>query len=226
MHRIPLYGKLMELPMFQGMSKDDLATVLGQTRFDFAQKKAGATIVRAEDECTHLYFLLNGRMEVSAQAHDNGYIFSEEIDAPYILQPENLFGISPRYTRTFVAKATCSLLLLSKSEVLRLTDDFIIFKFNLLNTISTQAQKAERLPWRHCAPNLEHRITRFITTHCIHPAGSKLVHIKMQKLANELNDNRLNVSRALNGMQKQGLIQLKRGCIVIPMLEKLVAEWG
>ncbi|MFC2494428.1 MAG: Crp/Fnr family transcriptional regulator, partial [Prevotella sp.] len=171
-------------------------------------------------------FLLSGRMEVSAQAHDNGYTFTEDIGAPYILQPENLFGISPRYTRTFVAKATCSLLLLSKSEVLRLTDDFIIFKFNLLNTISTQAQKAERLPWRHCAPNLEHRITRFITTHCTHPAGSKLVHIKMQKLANELNDNRLNVSRALNGMQKQGLIQLKRGCIVIPMLEKLVAEWG
>ena len=217
MQRIPLYGKLMELPMFQGMSKDDLAAVLGQTRFDFAQKKAGATIVRAEEECTHLYFLLNGRMEVSAQAHDNGYTFTEEIGAPYILQPENLFGISPRYTRTFVAKAT---------EVLRLTDDFIIFKFNLLNTISTQAQKAERLPWRHCDSNLEHRITRFITAHCIHPAGRKLVHIKMQKLANETNDNRLNVSRALNGIQKQGLIQLKRGCIVIPMLEKLVAEWG
>ena len=221
MQRVPLYGKLMELPMFQGMSKDDLAAVLGQTRFDFAQKKAGATIVRAEEECTHLYFLLSGRMEVSAQAHDNGYTFVEEIGAPYILQPENLFGISPRYTRTFVAKATCSLLLLRKSEVLRLTDDFIIFKFNLLNTISTQAQKAGKLPWRHCDSNLEHRITRFITAHCIHPAG-----IKMQKLANEMNDNRLNVSRALNAMQKQGLIQLKRGCIEIPMLEKLVAEWG
>ena len=165
-------------------------------------------------------------MEVSAQAHDNGYTFTEDIGAPYILQPENLFGISPRYTRTFVAKATCSLLLLSKSEVLRLTDDFIIFKFNLLNTISTQAQKAGRQPWRHCDSNLEHRITRFFTAHCIHPAGRKLVHIKMQKLANEMNDNRLTVSRALNGMQKQGLIQLKRGCIVIPMLEKLVAEWG
>lgn len=226
MQRVPLYGKLMELPMFQGMSKDDLAAVLGQTRFDFAQKKAGTTIVRAEEECTHLYFLLSGRMEVSAQAHDNGYTFVEEIGAPYILQPENLFGISPRYTRTFVAKATCSLLLLSKSEVLRLTDDFIIFKFNLLNTISTQAQKAGKLPWRHCDSNLEHRITRFITAHCIHPAGRKLVHIKMQKLANEMNDNRLNVSRALNAMQKQGLIQLKRGCIEIPMLEKLVAEWG
>ena len=226
MQRVPLYGKLMELPMFQGMSKDDLAAVLGQTRFDFAQKKAGATIVRAGNECTHLYFLLNGRMEVSAQAHDNGYIFTEEIGAPYILQPENLFGISPRYTRTFVAKATCSLLLLSKSEVLRLTDDFIIFKFNLLNTISTQAQKAARLPWRHCYSGLEHRIARFFTSHCIHPAGPKLVQIKMEKLANEMNDSRLNVSRALNHMQSQGLIELKRGRIAIPMLEKLVTEWG
>ena len=40
MQRIPLYSKLMELPMFQGMSTDDLVAVLGQTRFDFAQKKA------------------------------------------------------------------------------------------------------------------------------------------------------------------------------------------
>ena len=45
MQRIPLYSKLMELPMFQGMSKDDLMAVIGQTRFDFAQKEVGETIV-------------------------------------------------------------------------------------------------------------------------------------------------------------------------------------
>ena len=223
---MPLYAKLIELPMFQGMSTDDLVAVLGQTRFDFAQKKAEETIAKAANECTHLCFLLNGKMQVASQADDNSYTFIEEIDAPYILQPENLFGISPRYTRTFIAQSTCSLLLLSKSEVLRLTDDFIIFKFNLLNTISTQAQKAARLPWRHCRSPLLHRIARFFIVHCLHPAGKKLVHIKMEKLANEMNDSRLNVSRALNHMQSQGLIELKRGRIAIPMLEKLVTEWG
>lgn len=226
MQRIPLYSKLMELPMFQGMSKDDLMAVIGQTRFDFAQKEVGETIVSAGDECAHLSFLLSGQMEVRSQADDNSYIFIEEIGSPFILQPENLFGISPRYTRTFVAKTTCSLLLLSKSEILRLADDFIIFKFNLLNTISTQAQKAARLPWRHCHNGLEHRIIRFFTSHCIHPAGSKLVQIKMEKLANEMNDSRLNISRVLNHMQKQGLIELKRGRVIIPMLEKMAAGLG
>ena len=223
---MPLYAKLIELPMFQGMSTDDLVAVLGQTRFDFAQKKAEETIAKAGNECTHLCFLLNGKMQVASQADDNSYTFIEEIDAPYILQPENLFGISPRYTRTFIAQSTCSLLLLSKSEVLRLTDDFIIFKFNLLNTISTQAQKAARQPCRRCRSSLLHRIARFFIVHCLHPAGKKLVHIKMEKLANEMNDSRLNVSRALNHMQSQGLIELKRGRIAIPMLEKLVTEWG
>ena len=64
MQRIPLYSKLMELPMFQGMSKDDLMAVIGQTRFDFAQKEAGETIANAGDECAHLSFLLSGQMEV------------------------------------------------------------------------------------------------------------------------------------------------------------------
>ncbi|MBF1590811.1 MAG: winged helix-turn-helix domain-containing protein, partial [Prevotella shahii] len=74
--------------------------------------------------------------------------------------------------------------------------------------------------------SLLHRIARFFIVHCLHPAGKKLVHIKMEKLANEMNDSRLNVSRALNHMQSQGLIELKRGRIAIPMLEKLVTEWG
>ena len=93
----------------------------------------------------------------------------------------------------------------------------------MLNTISTQAQKAARLPWRHCYSGLEHRIARFFTSHCIHPAGPKLVQIKMEKLANEMNDSRLNISRVLNHMQTQGLIELKRGRVIIPMLEKMAA---
>ena len=226
MHRSLFFSKLMELPMFQGMSKDDLQAVIGQTRFEFANKNKAETIVKAGDECTHLYFLVEGCMQVTANADDNGYTFIEHIGAPYILQPENLFGISPRYTRTFIAHEQCRLLLVSKDETLKLTDDFIIFKFNLLNTISTQAQKAARMPWRHSESAIEHRIVRFLTTHCLYPAGEKSVLIKMTKLADELNDTRLNVSKALNRMKQQKLITLKRGNIHIPCLEKLIKNWG
>ena len=44
----------------------------------------------------------------------------------------------------------------------------------------------------------------------------------MKQLANELNDSRLDISRALNRLQEKGLITLYRGRIEIPFLEKLI----
>ena len=44
----------------------------------------------------------------------------------------------------------------------------------------------------------------------------------MNQLAGELNDSRLNISRALNEMQHDGLLVLSRGRIDIPSLEHLM----
>ena len=44
----------------------------------------------------------------------------------------------------------------------------------------------------------------------------------MEELANAINDTRLNVSKALNGMQENGLLELHRGEIVVPDLERLI----
>jgi len=44
----------------------------------------------------------------------------------------------------------------------------------------------------------------------------------MNRLALELNDSRLNVSRALNRLQSKGLLSLHRGKIEIPLLEHLL----
>ena len=49
-----------------------------------------------------------------------------------------------------------------------------------------------------------------------------VLKIKMEELANAINDTRLGVSKALNGMQEDGLLELHRGEIVIPDIERLV----
>ena len=43
----------------------------------------------------------------------------------------------------------------------------------------------------------------------------------MQRLADEVNDSRRNVSQCLNVMQQNGLLLLRRGQIEVPALEKL-----
>lgn len=217
-----IYDKILELPLFQGMSKNDLERIVGQRRFGFHKIGDGKEVAKEGAPCHSLQFLLNGILTVISSADDHGYTLTEEITAPNILQPEHLFGLSQRYSRTFITKGACGILSIEKEEVVKLSKDSEIFRINLLNILSTQSQKQQRYPWHSQPSQLEKRIAKFIERHCVRPAGAKQMKIKMERLAHELNDSRLDISKALNTMERQGLIILRRGCIEIPAFERLI----
>ena len=155
-------------------------------------------------------------------ADDRGYMVVEQLEAPVVLQPEVIFGYTQRYTHTFVAQTDANFITVDKDEVLRLSEDFLVFRLNLLNMFATQTQKMSRLLWQHVPDSLENRIVRFFAQHCIYPAGPKMFHVLMNRLAEELNDSRLDVSRALNALQRDGKIVLHRGRVEIPQMERLL----
>lgn len=224
MAELTLYDTLLSLPLFLGMSRSDLQQVAGQTKFDFRKYAAGETIVRDGEECSHLYFPLNGTIDVSTEADDHGYRIEEQISAPEIFQPECLFGLHRRFTHTYTAHRDCNMLCLDKNEVQTLSQDFVIFRINLLNFISAQTQKNNRRLLRVPPRSVEEHIVRFFEARCLRPAGRKTFHIKMNRIAEEVNDSRLDVSHALNRLQQQGLLQLERGRIIIPALERLISH--
>lgn len=216
-----LFDQLLQFPLFQGMSRDDLSQVAERTKFDFLKLQPGNTIVAEDDTATHLHFLLAGTVITDTTSDDRSYSVTEYAEAPLMLQPEVLFGYNQRYTRTSKAYTQVSLLRLDKKEVTRLSQEFMVFRINLLNIFATQSQRAARQPWRRTPTTLRDRIVMFFNQHCVHPVGQKIFHILMNTLAAELNDSRLNVSRQLNALERNGLIVLKRGMVVIPHLEAL-----
>lgn len=204
------------------MSKNDLATIVGQRKFGFHKIAEGKAVVKDGDVCTSLRFLLDGELFVITEADDHGYLLTEEIFAPNILQPEHIFGLSQRYSRTFTTKTECSILAIDKGEVVKLSEESEIFRINFLNILSTQSQKQQRNPWHIQPKELDKRISRFIEMHCIRPVGRKTLKIKMERLAHEMNDSRLDISRALNKMEREKLLILHRGLIEIPAFEQLI----
>lgn len=222
MATLQIYEKLILFPLFQGMSRDDLEQVAGHTRFGFSKFAPGATIVAEGDDCRQLYFLVSGTLRVETMSDDRGYTVVEQQEAPVILQPEVVFGYTQRYSHTYIAQTDASFITVGKDEVLRLSEDFLVFRLNLLNMFATQTQKSSRLLWQHVPASLEDRIVRFFAQHCIYPAGPKEFHILMNRLAEELNDSRLNVSRALNALQRDEKIVLRRGRVEIPLMERLL----
>lgn len=218
---LKLYDHLLQFPLFQGMSQGELMQLAGNTRLGFLKLPAGRQVIADGDSCDHLYLLISGTITIETQSDDHTYRMTEWISAPWLVQPEALFGLSTRHSQDVRTVSDTHFITISKDEVLRLLDDFLIFRLNLLNLLSTQSQRRSRHPWRRSPRSLEERITRFITDHVVYPAGAKTLHILMQQLAAEVGDTRLNVSRTLNAMQQKGLLTLHRGRIVIPMLEHL-----
>lgn len=222
MPSLQLYDKLLQFPLFQGMGRGDLMQVVTRTKFDFVKIAAGKRVVKEGEPCDRLYFLVNGTIKTETPADDHSYTFVEELSAPYAIQPECLFGLSQRFRSTCQALTDLNLIAIDKKEVVNLSDSFIVFRINLVNLFATNTQKLLSRPWARTPRDLRGRIIRFFITHCQRPAGPKTVYILMEQLAIEMNDSRLDVSRALNAMQADGLIQLSRGRIIIPALERLL----
>lgn len=217
-----IVNQLSGLPLFQGMSLNDLNNVTARTKLGFKTVSGGKTIVKAGEQCRCLYMLMSGKAIATSTADDNSYTLRETVAAPALLQPEHLFGLSQRHTKTFEATTPCHLIYINKDEVLQLLDSYEIFKLNMMNILCTMTQRSQRPAWRKKPEGISMKIGHFVEERSIRPAGEKWLSITMQKLGKEIGESRLNVSHELKRMAQRGWIETGRGEIRIKALEALL----
>ena len=216
-----LYDKLLGLPLFQGMSSSDLQDIVTRVKFGFLRYNKNQVIISREQPCKGLMFLLDGIVDMQTIADDGSYTVTEQLNMPTIIEPERIFGLHQRYTRQYKARTQCHLISVRKDDVMLLSSEFMVFRLNLLNIISTQSQRFSQQLWQKHPSTTEERIILFLRQHCNNNMGSKIFHIKMQQLADEINESRLDVSIALNALDAKQKIRLQRGIITIPEIENL-----
>ena len=217
-----MFDTLLQLPLFQGLCHEDFTSILDKVKLHFIKHKVGETIIESGSPCKQLCFLLKGEVSIVTSSKENIYTVIEQMEAPYLLEPQSLFGMNTNYTSAYVAHTEAHTVSISKAFVLSDLFRYDIFRLNYMNIISNRAQTCYNRLWTKVPEKLEARIADFILSHIERPSGEKILKIKMEELANAINDTRLGVSKALNGMQEDGLLELHRGEIVIPDIERLV----
>jgi CRP-like cAMP-binding protein len=144
----------------------------------------------------------------------------EYLTAPYLIEPYSLFGMNVRYTASYIAHTNIDALEVEKSFVINELLNHEIFRFNYLNMINCRAQTLHSRLLQSIPGTAENKIIYFISLHATFPAGRKRLRIKMDDLAQHLNETRLNISKALNGFEEKGWVELHRKEIVIPAMER------
>lgn len=218
-----MYENLLTLPYFQGMSKDELTAILGKIKLEFTHYSANEKIVSLNDICDKFAILIQGSMRIVCSDGDNKYKIEEQMRAPYAIEPYSLFGSKPLYKRSYYAQDNCSILFIDKSYFYSVLSGYHIFSINLLNLMSRRIQLFNDTIWKKMPCSIEGSIVRFIALRSELPVGEKRVSIKMEDLADMLQETRLNISKALNKLQEQGVVTLSRKAIHIPSFENLSA---
>jgi CRP-like cAMP-binding protein len=113
---------------------------------------------------------------------------------------------------------------LNKRDIIDKLIPIQVFQLNMMNLLSTRIQKLEISNLKRPYGCVEEKIIRLIRKTAYKPSGEKILRTKMEDLALVLGESRLNVSKALNALQQQGMIELRRKEIVIPALERLNYE--
>ena len=219
-----MYDKLLKLPLFQGLSRNDLTVILEKVKVEFRSFAPKEYLVRQNDACTELLFVLDGKVKVSTQDSAHKFSLCEEIGSETLIEPYSLFGLRPHYNASYQAEALTNVLVIKKTYILPLLCRYDIFNLNYFNLLSSRAQVLQQKLWNtHIGSTLE-KIVNFLVLRCTTAYGTKELSITMEDLANLLNDTRINVSRALNKMQELGHISLSRKVIKINNLSDLVQE--
>lgn len=219
-----MYESLLRLPYFQGMSKDEITSILDKVAFDFRKLSDGETISQEGERCDKFIILTNGEVLSTAVAPDGTYSLTEEIEAPYAIEPYSLFGKDTTFKRRYTAKGNCTILVIDKQYLFSEFTKYEIFTINFLNLISRRAQIQSYAIWNYTPQSIKGRIVQFIGMRCNSIDGRKSVQIKMERLASILCETRLNVSKALNELQDDGYIELHRKEIVVPSLKRMIDE--
>lgn len=213
---------LAALPLFQGIGKSELAQFSADVPHRIMQYGRGERLAEQDQPCRQLLLVFRGTIEMCTKSDNNRFAFYERLQSPVALQPEALYGINPHYTHTYTAQTETRALAIPKEGVTLLFSHFEVFRLNMVNLLSTYIHRQRRWLWNNLAGGTEKRIANFIHARSVYPAGEKVLEISMGDLGMQINEPRMNVSHALNRLQSENLVLLKRKRIIIPALEKLI----
>lgn len=217
------YILLTRLPLFQGLSGQDLAKLENAIDLEVDTIPAMSyPIINQGDPCANLIFLASGKLRRVQKANEVEATAISYIEGPYVLEPENLYGIDCMYQYSYQTMSDCNVINIRKCDVVSHLMKQDIFRINFLNYTSSLIQKNRRMAEPKVPQNIEYKIRQVLLCFFNECIGQCNLKIKMTTLAEIISETRLNTSRILNNMEDKGLIELHRSTIIIPEIKNLL----
>lgn len=139
-----MYELLMQLPVFQGISDEQLTEIIEKIPFSFCQYEPGQVIIPQGEVCHSLTFVLSGTVRTQTPTFGHRVQIMQAFEAPYTMPFYNLFGAETRHHDTVSAETRVGIMQLDKANFMRVLQQNPILLINVMNMLCTNAQKQHK----------------------------------------------------------------------------------
>lgn len=201
-----MFEILMDLPLFQGVSRDKLSELIEKTPFHFLKFADGDEVVAAGSPCTHVKFIISGEVKVVMPCRYLRVKVSQVLSSPNVLGHDYLFGRRTDYPYDVRSHGDCGILQITKPDFINILQSDNIFLFNILNMLSRNSQNnAEELLSLSTGSVFE-RFAFFVVSLTQRNARDVRILYKQKDLCTLLGIQRSSFINAMDRLQERGII--------------------
>ncbi|MEG1573542.1 MAG: Crp/Fnr family transcriptional regulator [Bacteroidales bacterium] len=157
-----IYDTLLQIPVFQGLSKERFEEIIGNTRFDFLKYPAGEQLAWENDEYTNIKFIISGSIRTELNNSSRKIKIIETLPAPNVLVPNRLFGKATFFPLSVFAEEDTGIMQLDKQIFIELMQAEKIVLLNFINNISYRSQKGAEAFTNISSSNIKARFAFWI----------------------------------------------------------------
>ncbi|HIZ25941.1 Crp/Fnr family transcriptional regulator [Barnesiella sp. An55] len=210
-----MYDVLLQLPIFQGVSRNKISELIEKMKFHFLKYPDGEKIVTCGEECNHLKFLISGEIRSELVTQNEKMKISEKILAPNVIAPEHLFGRDTYFPANLYAVGTVGIMQIEKASVVQMLQEEPIFLINLLNILSRRSQKALESFTSFSSSDLKERLAFWILSLTQQKSTDIHVICKQKDLYSFFGVQRSVFLSTLDRLKEEGIIDYDTKEIVV-----------
>ena len=212
----------MQLPLFQGVSTEKITELVEKLPFHFLKFRSGEQILAAGDTCTHVKFIVSGRVRLDIPCTHLKVSLRQTLSTPHVLAAECLFGRDTVYPYTAVADGACGILQLLKSDYIKMINTDKVFLFNILNYLSTGSQRSISSVISLKNGSVAERLAMIVDTLAVANASDISLHYKQRDLCALLGTQRTTLVATLDKLSDLEIIDYDSNVMHILDLSRLL----
>lgn len=207
---------LKNTELFKCFSEVELENIFNEHYYKIKDYEKRAIIYLQNEKCESLDILLSGVITIQKIDQDGKILTINDFISGDVVGENLLFSVNSNYPMTVTAKSDCTLLHVKKELVLKLCQSNECFLRSFLQSLSSKtlilSNKIKSLTMK----TIRQCITDFLIFEYFSQGNSKIkLNMSKKDLAEKLGVQRSSLSRELNKMRNDGLIEFDANYITI-----------